>query len=579
MTMAAELGLADRSRVAVIGGGVAGGAVAAAILFTARSRGRQVEVRVYEGARESGDPRPPVVLSPDCRARLAAFGCHIPPQWRAVELSGVEVICGRRRALLRGAPGGLWVVDAWPEGLAGRTRIARALASVAELYGASFVPRRADRTEIAGRTLEDRAPQSGPGSVVVWANGASERFHAAVLATGPHAPLAGRFFHRFEPAPTLLASHARLRSPAFANEGWPVAKLILAPMPGVDGLYLIPCRSTLYALAFGPSATPADLCQALMMMARDGHLADGFEIVHLAATRVPAGVGRNLSAAGLIAVGPAAVGHPLELGLSDALATCSRAAVALMEGASDQRLLQRRYAREGMFDLADEARAAVKSVRWLCRAGERAPLAVERAQTRSPPGPGWGSGVLALGAPSAIALAPRARLAAWAETLSRLWRSAVEPVSPTIPRLEPQLYYVVDDDPAMRESISELLVSSGAEVVSFGDELALFSAVARRRPAAILLDVVLSWVDGLRLCEELKRHPITRDTRVIVMSGLNRAHLRERALRAGAEAFIAKPIVPEQLLQILVPPAMRESAESTRASWLEAERGPEQQAL
>jgi CheY-like chemotaxis protein len=122
----------------------------------------------------------------------------------------------------------------------------------------------------------------------------------------------------------------------------------------------------------------------------------------------------------------------------------------------------------------------------------------------------------------------------------------------------------------MRESIAELLLSHGGEVVAFGDELALFSAVARRRPAAILLDVVLSWVDGLRLCAELKSHPVTRDTRVIVMSGLNRPHLRERALRAGAEAFIAKPIVPEQLLRILDPSTPQEWPDEEIARWRQA---------
>jgi CheY-like chemotaxis protein len=564
--MDGELGLSNGSRVAVIGGGVAGAAMAAALLFTARARGRRVEVRVYEGPRDDTDPRPPVILSPDCRSRLAALGCRIPPEWRSVEVSAVELISGRNRCLLRGPPGGLWLVDGWPDGPSGRTHVSGSLASAAAMHGASFVSRRVERVEIAGRRLDERAPSSGAGSVVVWANGAGERFHAAALATPADAPVAERFFPGFAPAPTRPAAHARLRFSAPVGGAWPVAKLILAPLPGVDGLYLLPCRSTLYALAFGSRAAPADLCQALMMAARDGHLPEGFEIVHLGATRVPSGAGENLCAPGLLAVGPAAVGHPLQLGLSEALATCSRAAVALVDGAADRRTLHRRFARDGIYDLVEQSRAAVKSVQWLCRAGERAATAVEKAHRRSVGAPSWGSGVLALPTPSPVALAPRARAAAWAEAVSSLWRWAVEPVAASVPTLEPELYYVVDDDVAMRESISELLLSRGAEVVSFGDELALFSAASRRRPAAILLDVVLSWVDGLRLCEELKRHPLTRDTRVIVMSGLNRPHLRERALRAGAEAFVPKPLVPERLLRVLDPWTAHEPAWSHSSS-------------
>jgi CheY-like chemotaxis protein len=51
----------------------------------------------------------------------------------------------------------------------------------------------------------------------------------------------------------------------------------------------------------------------------------------------------------------------------------------------------------------------------------------------------------------------------------------------------------------------------------------------------------------LSLCEELKRHPRTRDIRVVMMSGLDRRHIRERAKKAGAHAFLAKPVDPADL--------------------------------
>jgi CheY-like chemotaxis protein len=71
-------------------------------------------------------------------------------------------------------------------------------------------------------------------------------------------------------------------------------------------------------------------------------------------------------------------------------------------------------------------------------------------------------------------------------------------------------------------------------------------------------------VDGLRLCEGLKQHPLTRDTRVVVMSGLNRPHVRQRALDAGAEAFLPKPVDPERLLRQLLGhvPASAQTAQS-----------------
>jgi CheY-like chemotaxis protein len=127
----------------------------------------------------------------------------------------------------------------------------------------------------------------------------------------------------------------------------------------------------------------------------------------------------------------------------------------------------------------------------------------------------------------------------------------------------------VDDDDVARESLQQLLENHGAEVVSFSSELALYSAVARRPPTAVLLDVVLRWVDGLRLCQGLKQHPLTRNTRVLVMSGLDLPHVRAAALEAGAEAFLPKPLDPHDVLQRLA---------DDRAPWVDAGAGisPEQ---
>ncbi len=550
-------GLANGGRVAIIGGGVAGNAMAAALLFTAKARGRNLEIRVYEGLRDAAQHRPPALLTPECRSRLAALGCRVPPEWRALELSGLEVISGGNRALLRNNGGGLWVVDGWPDGNSGQDQVARGLASVGALHGVKYVPRRVDRVETVGRGSSDPAIMTGPGSVVVWANGANERVHAAVLASGCDAEVSNHFFDDFVGPTTLPAAHARLRYGSLGDGMWPTAKLILNPLPGVDGVYLVPCRGSVYALAYGSGASPADLCQALMMAARDGHLAEGFEIAFLSATRVPAGVAPRLCAPGFVAVGPAALGHPMQLGFSETLAGCSRAAVALVEGAARRRNLERRYVQDGIFDLIEDAGAACRAVKWLRRCGDGAAEILRRANEKQRRRPWLGAGVLGLSSPGAAELASKARWAALGRLLGGMWRGAVSPLPPAIPRFEPELYYVVDDDPDMREGLTQLLESRGAEVVSFADELALFCAVARRPPAAILLDVVLSWVDGLRLCEELKRHPLTRDTRVVVMSGLNRPHIRERAMKAGAHAFLSKPVDAARLFRALDPGADR----------------------
>ncbi|NTX13962.1 response regulator [Myxococcus sp. CA056] len=542
--------LTSGSRVAVVGGGIAGAGLAASLLFNGRARGLTLDVRVYSGGL-SERTAPPAVLTPECRSRLAALGCRIPTEWRAHELRGVEIIAEGRRELLTASPGGLWVVDGWPHGEGGLAQVRDVLATAASAQGARFLERHVDRVERQPAAPDAPASVRGAGPLVVRAQGGGERFHAVALASGAGPLMGDAFFPGFRPAPTVAAVQARLRHASPRLEIAPVARLWVAPLPTVDGLFLLPGADSVYALAFGPSVTPADLCQALMMAARDGLLEEGFELAALEPTRLPYGPGRTLVAPGQIAVGPAAFGHPLQVGLSETLASCSRAAVALLDGGLDGSALERRYVREGLCELMEDAAAGARAASWLRRAGKRAPGAFVAAKGRRTSSGVYGGGVLGLSAPTPLALLGAMRWAGLREVVGSWLRTTMEPVPMAVPELEPDLYYVVDDDPDAREALTALLESTGAKVVSFADELALFCAVARRPPTAIILDVVLHWVDGLRLCEGLKQHPLTRSTRVVVMSGLNRPHVRQRALDAGAEAFLPKPVDPERLLRIL----------------------------
>jgi CheY-like chemotaxis protein len=542
--------LASGSRVAIVGGGIAGAGLAASLLFNGRARGLSLDVRVYAGGL-SERTAPPAVLTPECRSRLAALGCRIPSEWRAHELRGVEVIAEGRRELLSATAGGLWVVDGWPHGDGGLAQVRDVLATAASAQGARFVTRHVERVERQAPAPDAPASVRGAGPLVVRAQGSGERFHAVALAAGAGPLMGDGFFPGFRPAPTVAAVQARLRHASPRRELAPLARLWVAPLPTVDGLFLLPGAGSMYALAFGPAVTPADLCQALMMAARDGLVEEGFELAALETTRLPYGPGRTLVAPGQVVVGPAAFGHPLQVGLSETLASCSRAAVAMLDGGLDASSLERRYVREGLGELMEDAAAGARAMTWLRRAGRRAPAAFITARGRRTAGGVFSGGVLGLSSPTPTALLGAARWAGLRELVGAWMRSTVEPVPTVVPELEPDLYYVVDDDPDAREALTALLEGTGAKVVAFADELALFCAVARRPPTAILLDVVLHWVDGLRLAEGLKQHPLTRNTRVLVMSGLNRPHVRQRALDAGAEAFLPKPVDPERLLRIL----------------------------
>ncbi|MHB8873759.1 MAG: response regulator [Myxococcaceae bacterium] len=506
------------ARVAVIGGGVSGAAVAAALTHGARARGRAIEVRIYGGS--GATFHAPVLLTRECRARLAALGCAVPEGTRPVP--GVEVFAGTASESFPAGTGGLWIAP--------QAAMVRNLATVAARSGARFLGRRVDSIE------RDDKPE---GPLVVRSNGAVERYTQVVLATGA---AEGPWSLKGARAPPALpAIEAELALHAFTGPS--TVKLFLSPAPGVEGLYLIPAGRAVHALAFGWALGEAELCEALMVASRDGHLPMGFSVAGVRATRVSNGAGSSLVSPGVLAVGPAAMGHPLQLGLAATLASCSRVAGALLDSGSNPIELERLLL-GGVEELVESARFGARAFSWLLKARGRAPLAIARA--RRGDGPGCWGGVLGLPAPTTRSLLRWSRLYGIAEVTRSIF-FVTEEVAPAHPKAEPRLVYVVDDDDDVREALTHFLRSKGAEVISFSDELSLFAAVAVRRPAAILLDVVLRRVDGLRLCEGLRRHPDSRGIRVLVTSGLSRPHIKARALAAGAAAFLPKPLDPALL--------------------------------
>jgi CheY-like chemotaxis protein len=109
----------------------------------------------------------------------------------------------------------------------------------------------------------------------------------------------------------------------------------------------------------------------------------------------------------------------------------------------------------------------------------------------------------------------------------------------------PKVVIIADADPDIRELAGHFLVEAGYEV-----EYALngYEALDRSRiapPAVVLVDIIIPRLDGLALCRLLKSDPVTQNIRVVVFSVLSS---RERAQKAGADAFLSKPLEKTRLL-------------------------------
>jgi DNA-binding response OmpR family regulator len=107
---------------------------------------------------------------------------------------------------------------------------------------------------------------------------------------------------------------------------------------------------------------------------------------------------------------------------------------------------------------------------------------------------------------------------------------------------------VVDDDREVREHIGASLLRQGYEVKVAANGLRLVSTLHVDRPDLILLDVMMSWIDGFELCRSIKANPEFRDIPVVFMSGRTSAADVERGLACGAVDYFCKPLDIDRLM-------------------------------
>jgi DNA-binding response OmpR family regulator len=101
------------------------------------------------------------------------------------------------------------------------------------------------------------------------------------------------------------------------------------------------------------------------------------------------------------------------------------------------------------------------------------------------------------------------------------------------------MIFLIETDPIGADSVAFFLEREGFDVQTFFDSAKALEAIRADSPDLLITEVVLSGINGLRLCESLKRDEKTAEIPVIVLSVLQ---VKDRALACGAEAFILKPI-------------------------------------
>ncbi len=107
---------------------------------------------------------------------------------------------------------------------------------------------------------------------------------------------------------------------------------------------------------------------------------------------------------------------------------------------------------------------------------------------------------------------------------------------------------VVDDDPQVLKLLRLNFEMEGYDVDAATDGSEALAAAARRRPDAVVCDVMMPGMDGLEVVRRIREDPELADIPIVVVSAkAQRSDMRE-GVKAGADEYVTKPFDPQDVL-------------------------------
>jgi two-component system, cell cycle response regulator DivK len=122
------------------------------------------------------------------------------------------------------------------------------------------------------------------------------------------------------------------------------------------------------------------------------------------------------------------------------------------------------------------------------------------------------------------------------------------------------LVLIADDTFDTRELYEVYLTGQGFAVKTVTDGEAAVEEAIAIVPDVIVMDISMPRLDGVAATRQLKEHPRTRHVPVVIWTAYPHKAIQRGALEAGADAFMVKPCLPEELenhLRSLIPSAQR----------------------
>lgn len=108
---------------------------------------------------------------------------------------------------------------------------------------------------------------------------------------------------------------------------------------------------------------------------------------------------------------------------------------------------------------------------------------------------------------------------------------------------------IADDNPTNVELLEAYLADIDCELAVAVDGRDTLDKVAAFRPHLILLDIMMPKLSGFEVCKQLKEDPATRSIMILMVTALNELGDIERAVQAGTDDFLSKPVNKLELVK------------------------------
>lgn len=108
---------------------------------------------------------------------------------------------------------------------------------------------------------------------------------------------------------------------------------------------------------------------------------------------------------------------------------------------------------------------------------------------------------------------------------------------------------IADDNVANRELLEAYLAEIDCEIETSVDGQDTLEKIASFQPDLVLLDVMMPKLSGFEVCKQIKGNPETSRVMVLMVTALDELGDIERAVAAGTDDFLSKPVQKVQLLK------------------------------